>query len=117
MTTYVRTNGGATVHLATCRYSVNGVPWLWAGDRSREEILAELQSHGVGLKYDWCKRCFPRSGGGKAPSSGMTQSASTGEGKSPATHQSGGVSGAVKRGRGRVLPPTPAPAANHRNEI
>ena len=47
----------------------------------------------------------------QAPSSGMTQSASTEEGKSPATHQSGGVSGAEESGRGSVDSPhhrTPA---------
>ena len=37
-----------------------------------------------------------------APSSGMSHVATTGEGKSPATHQSGGRYGAEESGRGSV---------------
>jgi hypothetical protein len=53
----------------------------------------------------------------QAPSSGMTHAASTGEGKSPATHQSGGVGGASETAAGAAPSPQgpPAPAAHERN--
>lgn len=57
MSTYVRTNGGQTVHLTKCRWAVNYVPWLWAEGKSVPEIKMTLTVKGI--KVHWCRRCFP----------------------------------------------------------
>ena len=62
MTTYVRTRGGAMVHLAGCRYDVNSTPWDWAEGKTVPEIRMILTLRG--LDYDWCRLCFPRPRGG-----------------------------------------------------
>jgi len=52
----------------------------------------------------------------EAPSSGMSHVATTGEGKSPATHQSGGRYGAEESGRGSVDAPPPSDPYRHRKD-
>lgn len=56
---FVRTNGGWTIHLATCRYAAAGLPWLWAGDDVDRVNLACYE-----FGYHLCKVCNPLGGVG-----------------------------------------------------
>lgn len=47
--------GKDTIHRAACRYGSNGLPWIWAEQRSNAAVSAAAAANGLRL----CKVCKP----------------------------------------------------------
>lgn len=57
-TTYVRTNGGRTIHTAECHMARRGraMPWVWAEGLPNNKIRRGIEMADLRC----CRRCLPR---------------------------------------------------------
>ena len=53
-----RTKRGTMIHTRDCRHARNGVPWLWADDKSVHEVIRWAEYAG----YQTCLHCKPLPG-------------------------------------------------------